>query len=79
HKKPELSAEEAANEIVPLSSKLALTEVDCKNKKITLMLGGGQIKMNMVYKINKKSPAINKKIYNLVCQKGKLPIIYIKQ
>ena len=79
HKKPKLSAEEAANEMVPLSSKLSLTEVNCKKKEITIMLGGGQIHMNMLYKIHKNSPAINKKIYNLVCEKGKLPIIYIKQ
>ncbi|GAB6077911.1 hypothetical protein [Hydrogenobaculum acidophilum] len=73
-----LSPEEAANEISPSSGMLSLAEVDYKANKITIV-GMGPIKVNMVYKIDKNAPPINKKIYNLVCEKGKLPIIYIKQ
>jgi hypothetical protein len=78
HKKPSVSAEEAADAIAPMQGAMSLTEVDCKKSTIDIVSGSGQIQMKMVYKIDKNSPALNKKIYNLVCTKGKLPIIYVK-
>ena len=78
HKKPSVSAEEAANAIAPMNGMFELTEVNCKKSVIYTLGGAGQIRMRMVYKIDKNSPPLNKKIYNLVCTKGKLPIIYVK-
>ncbi len=63
-------AEDIANSTVPLVGSTILARVNCKTKQIIEMAG----QVNMIYYAKKKSPKLNKEIYEMACEKGKLPL-----
>ncbi|PMP90707.1 MAG: hypothetical protein C0170_06005 [Hydrogenobaculum sp.] len=71
HQKPKESAEEVTNSLAPNYGMFYTIKAYCYNKKLSLI---NPIGMNFIYKIDEKSPIINKKLFDLMCS-SKIPVV----